>query len=113
MISKTYYKYIWLLDVLLTSDPLTIDEINMLWEDCPASDGQPIPPRTFHEHRKGIKEMFGVEIVCDRSKGNVYYVKNPEVLDNNKLSKWLLNKYSIPKDFATCVSIPHYGSLAA
>ena len=101
MISKTYYKYIWLLDVLLTSDPLTIDEINMLWEDCPASDGQPIPPRTFHEHRKGIKEMFGVEIVCDRSKGNVYYVKNPEVLDNNKLSKWLLNKYSIPKDFAT------------
>ena len=101
MISKTYYKYIWLLDVLLTSDPLTIDEINMLWEDCPASDGQPIPPRTFHEHRKGIKEMFGVEIVCDRSKGNVYYVKNPEVLYDNKLAKWLLNKYSIPKDFAT------------
>jgi hypothetical protein len=101
MISKTYYKYIWLLDTLLTSHPLTIDEINMLWENCPASDGQPIPLRTFHEHRKGIKEMFGIEIACDRSRGNVYYVKNPEVLDNNKLSKWLLNKYSIPKDFAT------------
>ena len=99
MISKTYYRYIWLLDTLLTSHPLTIDEINLLWEDCPASDG-PIPPRTFHEHRKGIKEMFGVDIECDRSK-NVYYVKNPEVLDENKLAKWLLNKYSIPKDFAT------------
>ena len=99
MISKTYYKYIWLLDTLLTSTPLTIDEINMLWEDCPLSDG-PIPLRTFHEHRKGIKEMFGVDIECDRSK-NVYYVKNPEVLDENKLAKWLLNKYSIPKDFAT------------
>ena len=100
MISKTYYKYIWLLDTLLTSDPLTIDEINMLWEDCPASDG-PIPLRTFHEHRKGIKEMFGVEIACDRSRGNVYYVKNPEVLDEQKLSKWLLRNYSIPQDFAT------------
>ena len=99
MISKTYYRYIWLLDTLLTSHPLTIDEINILWENCPASDG-PIPPRTFHEHRKGIKEMFGVDIECDRSK-NVYYVKNPEVLDENKLGKWLLNKYSIPKDFAT------------
>ena len=99
MISKTYYKYIWLLDTLLTSHPLTIDEINMLWENCPASDG-PMPPRTFHEHRKGIKEMFGVDIECDRSK-NVYYVKNPEALDKNKLAKWLLNKYSIPKDFAT------------
>ena len=100
MISKTYYKYIWLLDTLLTSTPLTIDELNLLWEDCPASDGQPIPLRTFHEHRKGIKEMFGVDIVCDRSK-NVYYVKNPEVLDDQKLTKWLLRKYSIPQDFAT------------
>ena len=101
MISKTYFRYIWLLDTLLNSNPLTIDEINMLWEDCPASDGQPIPLRTFHEHRKGIKEMFDVEIVCDRSRGNVYYVKNPEVLDEQRLSKWLLRKYSIPQDFAT------------
>ncbi|MBO5135253.1 MAG: WYL domain-containing protein [Bacteroidaceae bacterium] len=100
MISKTYYRYIWLLDTLLNSCPLTIDEINMLWEDCPLSDG-PIPLRTFHEHRKGIKEMFGVEIVCDRSKGNVYYVKNPEVLDKQKVAKWLLHKYSIPQGFAT------------
>ena len=99
MISKTYYKYIWLLDTLLNSRQLTFDEINMLWEDCPAHDG-PIPIRTFHEYRKGIKEMFGVDIECDRSK-NVYCVKNPEVLDDNKLAKWLLRKYSIPQDFAT------------
>ena len=88
MISKTYYKYIWILDTLLTSHPLTFEEINKLWEDCPASDG-PIPLRTFHEHRKGIKEMFGINIECDRSK-NVYYVKNPEAIDENKLSKCLL-----------------------
>ena len=100
MISKTYYRYIWLLDTLLNSSPLTIDEINMLWEDCPLSNG-PIPLRTFHEQRKGIKEMFGVEIVCDRSHGNVYYVKNPKVLDKQKVAKWLLHKYSIPQGFAT------------
>ncbi len=100
MISKTYYRYIWLLDTLLTSAPLTYDEISMLWEDSPAFDG-PIPLRTFHEHRKGIKEMFGVIIECDRSKGNVYYVKNPEVIEQNKLAKWLLRQYSVPQDFAT------------
>ena len=61
MISKTYHKYIWLLNTLLSSSPLTFDEVNMLWEDCPANDG-PIPLRTFHEYRKGIKEMFGVDI---------------------------------------------------
>ena len=101
MISKTYYRYIWLLDTLLNSCPLTIEEINMLWDACPASDGRPIPLRTFHEQRKGIKEMFGVEIVCDRSHGNVYYVKNPEVLEKQKVAKWLLHKYSIPQGFAT------------
>lgn len=100
MISKTYYRYIWLLDTLLNSSPLTIEEINKLWEDCPLSNG-PIPLRTFHEQRKGIKEMFGVEIVCDRSHGNVYYVKNPEVLEKQKVAKWLLHKYSIPQGFAT------------
>ncbi|MBR4130565.1 MAG: WYL domain-containing protein [Bacteroidaceae bacterium] len=100
MISKTYYKYIWLLDLLLTSDPLPFEDICMMWEDNPAFDG-PLAIRSFHEYRKGIKEMFGVDILCDRSKGNVYYVKNPEVLDKLKPGKWLLQKYSIPRDFIT------------
>lgn len=100
MISKTYYKYIWLLDTLLSSDcPLSFEEIWLLW-GLDHKDDSDLSIRTFHEHRKGIKEMFGVDIECDRSK-NVYYVKNPEALDKNKLAKWLLNKYSIPKDFAT------------
>ena len=99
MISKTYYKYIWLLDTLLNSRPSDFEEINMLWEDCPAFDG-PLAKRTFHEYRKGIEEMFGVVIDCDRKK-NTYFVKNPEVLDENRLAKWLLRKYSIPQDFAT------------
>lgn len=99
MISKTYYRYIWLLDTLLNKGSLTFDQINTMWGNCPASDG-PISPRTFHEHRKGIKEMFGIDIECDRSK-NVYYVNNPEVIEKNKLAKWLLNKYSIPQGFST------------
>ena len=101
MVSKTYIKYIWLLDTLLSSDcPLTFEEIWLLW-GMNHMDDSPLSIRTFHEHRKGIKEMFGVDIECDRSKGNVYYVKNPEVLDENKLGRWLLRKYSIPQDFVT------------
>jgi len=100
MRSKTYYKYIWLLDLLLTSDPLPFEDISMMWENNPAFDG-PLSKRTFHEWRDGIKEMFGVVIECNRSKGNAYYVKNPEVIKENKLAKWLLNNYSIPKDFVT------------
>lgn len=98
MKGKTYYRYIWLLDLLLTSDPLPFEDICMMWEANPMSDG-PLALRTFHEHRKGIKEMFGVDIDCDR-KNNTYFIKNPEILDN-RMAKWLLCKYSIPQDFAT------------
>ena len=99
MISKTYYKYIWLLDLLLKSGPLTFKEICERWKES-IFDGK-LAERSFYEHRDGIKEMFGVEIKCNRSKGNVYYGANPEVIEENKLTKWLLYKYSIPQDFAT------------
>ncbi len=99
MLSKTYTKYIWLLNTLLDGE-LSFKEIENRWADNPMHDGG-LSIRTFHEWREGIKEMFGADIVCDRSRGNVYYVKNPEVLDKQKLGKWLLRKYSIPQDFIT------------
>lgn len=100
MISKTYYRYIWLLNTLLDSDPLSFEEIALLWQDDPLSDGE-LPLRTFHEHRKGIKELFGVDIECKKSDGFRYYVRNPEVLSQKRLAKWLLNAYRVPKEFAT------------
>ena len=103
MVSKTYIKYFWLLNTLLDSSPLSFEDIAFLWEDSPIYDG-PLPLRTFHEHRQGIREMFGVDIACDRSK-NVYYIKNPEILDNQRLAKWVLQKYSIPQDFVTYKSM--------
>lgn len=98
MISKTYKKYIWILNTLLKED-LSFKEIETRWKNSYLCEGG-LSIRTFHECREGIKEMFGVEIECDRKK-NEYYVKNPKVLEENRLAKWLLRKYSIPKDFAT------------
>jgi hypothetical protein len=102
MVSKTYYRYIWLLNLLLKSKrPLCFEEIQSAWLENPMSDGE-LPLRTFHEHRKGITEMFGVEIVCEKGGWNsVYSVKNPEVLKDNQLGKWLLDHYNVPQDFST------------
>lgn len=98
MRSTTYHNYIELLNLLLNNGELTYEEITLLWNNPPTDDVYP-PIRTFHEYKKGIKEMFGVDIECDRSR-NVYYVKNPEVLEDNKPAQWLLDKYSIPKGFS-------------
>lgn len=102
MISKTYLRYIWLLDTISKSKmPLTYEHIVKLWESSPYAYMGGLPIRTFHEHRKGIKEMFGVFIECDKSQLYSYYIKNPEVLEQNKYAQLLLHKYSVPQDFIT------------
>ena len=102
MISKTYLRYIWLLDTVKRSKyPLTFEDIVKRWEASPYAYMGGLPIRTFHEHRKGIEEMFGVIIECDKTKGYIYYIKNPEVLIMNPYAQLLLRKYSVPQDFTT------------
>ena len=81
MISKTYLRYIWLLDTISNSrQQLTYEDIVKIWQVSPYAYMGGLPIRTFHEHRKGIEEMFGVIIACDKSSSCTYYIKNPEVL---------------------------------
>lgn len=55
MISKTYLRYIWLLDTISCSRiPLTYDHIVRIWEGSPYAYMGGLPIRTFHEHRKSI-----------------------------------------------------------
>lgn len=102
MISKAYLRYIWLLDTICQSKyPLTFEDIVKRWDGSPYAYMGGLSIRTFHEHCKGIEEMFGVIIECDKSKGYMYYVKNPEVLIQNPYAQLLLRKYSVPQDFST------------
>ena len=95
MISKTFNRYIWLLDVLLQEKQLTFDEISQRWKESNMGDNKPLPLRTFHQHRSAVEELFGVEIKCNTSKGYKYYIANPEVLRNDKTRKWLLNSFNL------------------
>ena len=102
MISKTYLRYIWLLDTISNARlQLTYEDIVKIWQVSPYAYMGGLPIRTFHEHRKGIEEMFGVIIACDKSTSCTYYIKNPEVLEQNPYAQLLLRKYSVPQDFTT------------
>ena len=101
MISKTYLRYIWLLDTISNAKrSLTYEGIVKIWQNSPYAYMGGLPIRTFHEHRKGIEEMFGVIIACDKSKFT-YSIQNPEVLKQNPYAQLLLRKYSVPQDFTT------------
>jgi len=95
MVSKILNRHIWLLNVLLKKKKLTFEEISGLWKESYLGDGKPLSLRTFHNHRKAIEELFGVEIKCDSSSGYKYYLANPQAIQNDRTRKWLLNSFSL------------------
>ena len=94
MISKTFNRYIWLLNTLLQQRRLTFEEINYRWKDSYLGDGKPMAIRTFHTHREAIAELFGVEIKCDTSTYE-YYISSPNELLSDRTRQWLLNSFTI------------------
>lgn len=95
MISKTFNRYIWLMNTLLQYKQVTFEEINVLWKESCLGDGAPLPLRTFHQHKNAVEELFGVEIKCNASNGYRYYISTPETLKNNATRKWLLNSFTL------------------
>ncbi|MCM1141848.1 MAG: WYL domain-containing protein [Muribaculum sp.] len=94
MISKTFNRYIWLLNTLIQHKQLTFDEISRLWKDSGLDDGKGLALRTFHVHRDAIKELFGVEIKCSTSSYK-YYIASLEQLRRDRTRNWLLNSFTI------------------
>lgn len=87
-------KYVWLMDILLRYKRLTFQEINNLWQRSELGSGDELPLRTFHNHRKAIKDIFDVYIECNRNDGYHYYIDEPERIKNNNLRSWLISSYA-------------------
>lgn len=94
MISKTFNRYIWLLNTLLQQRRLTFEEISYRWKNSYLGDGKPLALRTFHVHREAIAELFGVEVKCD-SVTYEYYISSPNELRSDRIREWLLNSFTI------------------
>ena len=78
MISKTFNRYIWLLNMRLQHKQLAYEEINALWKESCLGSGAPLPLRTFHQHKNAVEELFGIEIKCNPSNGYKYFISSPD-----------------------------------
>ena len=95
MISRTFNRYIWLLNTLLQHKQLSYEEINALWRECYLGDGASLPLRTFHQHKSAVEDLFGIEIKCNPSNGYRYYISSLDILKNDSIRKWLLNSFTL------------------
>ncbi len=75
---------------------MTLDEISARWELSTLNDDrEPLPQRTLQHHINAIRELFGVEIVCDRRNESRYTVVDSGDIESDRAKKWLYSTFSI------------------
>ena len=96
--AKNYFdRYVWLINTIDRHGHITFSHLSSLWMGCGLNNNvgneRKLPERTFFNHIKAIKDIFGIKIKCDRSLG--YYIANENNLDADGVRHWLLESLSI------------------
>lgn len=109
MAAVTLYRtYSWLIDTVNRAQRITREEIESKWLNNPSlneNHATRLPARTFHRWREAIEIIFGIEIACDKSLGNIYYIKNKDQLEKSTTYKWLLNTLSVAQLVSDNISL--------
>jgi hypothetical protein len=95
MTDRLYAKYMWLISTIYDAGKISFEDIARKWDDAYINDlHQPLKLRTFHNHRNAILMQFGIVIECQRG-SNLYYIDNPDVLENDSINQWLLDSFAV------------------
>ena len=97
MVELRLKRYLWLIDTLKRGGEMTYDEIAERWEKSSVNDnGSALSKRTFYNHCQAVARHFGIDIECRRGRGlNLYSISNPEAIEDNALTKWALDSFSL------------------
>ena len=97
MVELLLKRYLWLLDTLKRGGEMTYDEIAKQWDKSSINDsGSALSKRTFYNHCQAVARHFGIDIECRRGRGlNLYSISNPEAIEDNTLTKWALDSFSL------------------
>ncbi|MCM1036514.1 MAG: WYL domain-containing protein [Bacteroides sp.] len=95
--SELFNRYIWLVDLIYRTDGITREEINRYWSRSQYNidNEDEIPERTFHRHKDAIKELFDIDIYCDRSDCRKYKIANRDEMERGGVRAWLLNMFAV------------------
>lgn len=95
--TELFKRYIWLVDLIYRNDGIIRDEINRQWSYSSLNNDKEseIPERTFHRHKKAIKELLDLDIVCDRHGDMSYHIANRDNIKEDGIKEWLLNTFAV------------------
>ena len=89
-------KYTWLIDTIRQAGKISHKDLSDLWErNKDLSDCKPLHRSTFNRWRDAILSQFGIIINCHKTGGYLYYIENPEEIDDDRMKKWMLDYFGI------------------
>ena len=89
-------KYTWLIDTICRAGKISHKDLSDRWSrNKNFSDGHELHRATFNRWRDAINEQFGIKIDCQKVGGYLYYISNPEDIDEDKLKKWMLDSFAV------------------
>lgn len=98
MTKELIRKYIWLIDTVnqAGSTGITFKDIRSKWErNDLLSGGIQYPKRSFHNHVTAIRELFSIEIACNKNTNSYYIANSRELKDSSGFKGWLLDALSL------------------
>lgn len=89
-------KYTWLIETIRRTGKITHKDLSDKWKLCKdLSDSKPLHRATFNRWRDNILSQFGIIISCQRVGGYLYYIENPDDIDEDELKKWMLDSFAV------------------
>lgn len=89
-------KCTWLIDTIRRAGKISLDELSERWSrNRDLNDEKPLSRSTFNRWRDAIYSQFGIMIDCQRVGGYLYYISNPEDIDEDCLRKWMLDSFAV------------------
>lgn len=89
-------KYVWLIDTIRRHGRLSFRELSEIYrDDKDMSDDKGLSRATFNRWRDEVLFTFGIEIACDRSDDNRYFINNPDDIERDGLRKWMLDSFAV------------------
>ena len=94
--NKLFQRLIWLADTVYSAKHITMDEIDSRWSKSPYNNDHEsrYGKRNFSRHKDTIAELFGIEIVCDRST-NTYSINDVSRASGSDVRAWIINTFAL------------------
>ena len=89
-------KYTWLIETIRRAGKISHKDLSDKWQrHKELSDCRPLHRATFNRWREAIYDQFGIMIDCQKTGGYLYFIANPQDIDEDKLKKWMLDSYAV------------------